>query len=228
MPMSTFVKRCLKLLLPSTLGLILGACQSVPRPDPVVVIAPVSGPSLAPELTPDLVPVPEATLESPSGVEENEKNNIDLSYYHAALDRLKSAALPTAIDLLEQIALDTPRLPHLYTNLGLAYFKQGSVDPARKAFQQAIEINGDDAIAYNHLGILHRMQGEFELARQAYQKAIDLDQKYAGPYLNLGILYDIYLQKLDLALELYLKYQALTNNENESVGEWIVDIQRRI
>jgi Flp pilus assembly protein TadD len=126
------------------------------------------------------------------------------------------------------VSTSAPRKEHVFTNLGLAYFKQENYDKAELAFQQSIRLNPADAIAYNHLGILKRLQGEFDAARLTYIKAIQIDNQYAGAYLNLGILYDIYLQDLELALQQYEKYQALTRGENLSVDEWIVDIQRQL
>ena len=83
-------------------------------------------------------------------------------------------------------------------------------------------------MALNHIGILERRKGNFENALQAYQRAIEIDAKYARVHLNLGILFDLYLQDLEKALQHYRLYQTLTNDENEQVAGWIVDIERRL
>ena len=154
--------------------------------------------------------------------------DVDQQNYQAGLAALKAGEILSAIKLLEQASISGPGLEHVFTNLGLAYFKQKNYVNAELAFQQAIESNADDAIAYNHLGIIKRLNGQFDSAKQTYQKAIKIDNKYASAYLNLGILYDIYLQDLEQALQQYKKYQSLTSNESKSVGEWIVDIQRQL
>jgi len=196
----------LKNLLVAFLVLGISACQGVPKPEPQAL--------------------PEPAIETVS--EPVEVIDVNQQNYEAGLAALKAGEILFAIDLLEQVSISAPDLGHVFTNLGLAYFKQKNHDKAELAFQQAIKSNPNDAVAYNHLGIIKRLQGEFDSARQTYQKAIQIDNRYASAYLNLGILYDIYLQDLEKALKQYKKYQSLTSDENNSVGKWIVDIQRQL
>ena len=198
MPMSSYLNK----LLVALLVLSINACQSTPKSQPQIS--------------------PETVVEAVKVIDVNQKN------YEAGLAALKAGEIPFAIELLEQVSISAPELEHVFTNLGLAYFKQKNHDKAELAFRQAIKLNSNDAIAYNHLGIIKRLQGEFDSARKTYQKAIQIDNKYASAHLNLGILYDIYLQDLEKALQQYKKYQALTSAESNSVGKWIVDIQRQL
>ena len=197
---------CNKILLVTFLAAVISACQSGPEIEPQVSTEPV---------------VAQAS-------EPVEVFDVGQQNYEAGLDALKAGDTGFAIELLEQVSISAPQKEHVFTNLGLAYFKQENYDNSELAFQQAIRLNPDDAIAYNHLGIIKRLQGRFEAARLTYQKAIRIDSEYAGAYLNLGILYDIYLQDLELALLQYKKYQALTEGANHSVDEWIIDIQRQL
>jgi tetratricopeptide (TPR) repeat protein len=196
---------CNKFLLVAFLVAVISACQSGPEIEPQV-----------------------STEQVAQASEPVEVFDVDQQNYEAGLDAIKAGETGFAIALLEQVSISAPEKEHVFTNLGLAYFKQEDYDKAERAFQQAIRLNPDDAIAYNHLGILKRLRGEFDSARLTYQKAIQIDNEYAGAYLNLGILYDIYLQDLELALQQYEKYRALTRGENHSVDEWIVDIQRQL
>ena len=196
---------CNKFLLVAFLVAVISACQS--------------GPEIGPQVSTEQVAQASETVEVFDVAQQN---------YEAGLDAIKAGETSFAIELLEQVSISAPEKEHVFTNLGLAYFKQKDYEKAERAFQQAIRLNPDDAIAYNHLGILKRLRGEFDSARLTYQKAIQIDNEYAGAYLNLGILYDIYLQDLELALQQYEKYQALTRGENHSVDEWIVDIQRQL
>ena len=198
MPMSSYLNK----LLVALLVLSINACQSTPKSQPQIS--------------------PETVVEAVKVIDVNQKN------YEAGLAALKAGEIPFAVELLEQVSISAPKLEHVFTNLGLAYFKQKNHDKAELAFRQAIKLNSNDAIAYNHLGIIKRLQGEFDSARKTYQKAIQIDNKYASAHLNLGILYDIYLQDLGLALQQSKKYQALTSAESNSVGKWIVDIQRQL
>jgi len=202
MPMSNYLKN----LLVAFLVLGIGACQSVPKPEHEALS--------------------EAVVENiPEPVEAADMNQLN---YKSGLNALKTGEISFAIEMLKQVSDSTPQLEYVFTNLGLAYFKQENYENAEMAFQRAIESNAHDAIAYNHLGIIKRLQGRFNLARQTYQKAIQIDNEYASAYLNLGILYDIYLQDLDQALQQYKKYQTLTNDESNSVSKWIVDIERQL
>lgn len=185
----------------------IAACASTPKPEPEIL--------------------PEPTQQQQSTDVESAVN-YDQQDYEAALSALKSDETNYAIELLEQVSSKAPDLEYVFTNLGLAYFKNKNYIKAEQSLQKAISINSRDAIALNHLGIIKRMQGHFKGAKQTYQRAIAIDDDYAQAYLNLGILYDIYLQDLGQALDHYQKYQALTNNENKTVTEWIVDIRRRI
>ena len=99
---------------------------------------------------------------------------------------------------------------------------------AKQAFEQAIIIDNQDAVAFNNLAIIQRQNGEFKKALFNYYKAINAKPDYANAHLNLGILLDLYLQDLPKALEQYEIYQKLTANSDEKVKKWIVDIKRRI
>ncbi len=202
MPMSNYLKK----LTVVSLLLAIAACQSIPVSEPRV------------EANPPVDTVSEAE----NAIDVNQQN------YAAGLAALKSGEISFAIELLEQVSISAPELENVFTNLGLAYFKQKNYVNAELSFHQAIKSNPDDAIAYNHLGIIKRLQGQFDSARQTYQKAIRIDNQYASAYLNLGILYDIYLQDLGQALQQYKKYQALTSDESNSVDKWITDIQRQL
>lgn len=202
MPMSNYLKK----LTVVSLLLVIAACQSVPVSEPRVEAKP---------------PV-DTVSEAEKAIDVSQQN------YAAGLAALKSGEISFAIELLEQVSISAPELENVFTNLGLAYFKQKNYVNAELSFHQAIKSNANDAIAYNHMGIIKRLQGQFDSARQTYQKAIRIDNQYASAYLNLGILYDIYLQDLGQALQQYKKYQALTSDESNSVDKWITDIQRQL
>ena len=190
-----------KLLLITLATFIIAACQSTPKPVPA--------------------PAPE-TMVVPEPVDLN------LQSYEKALSELKAGNTDLAIDLMENVIAVGPTYQYIFTNLGLAHFKQQNYDQAEQAFLLALESDDSDAIAYNHLGIIKRIQGKFDHAKQSYVKAIAFDPGYAIAYLNLGVLYDIYFQDLELALRQYKKYQILIGTSNETVARWIIDIQRRI
>ncbi len=167
---------------------------------------------------------------TPAGEESatvNETSPAD-DLYQLAMWSAKAGKNEDAIKHFRDLALLDPAYPNAYTNLGLLYLQKNEIEEARKAFILAIENNTRDAIAYNHLAIVEREQGNFKQARGYYQQAIDADPDYVNAYLNLGILLDIYLQDLEGALELYKTYQEKTNNTNEDIEKWVIDVQRRV
>ncbi len=199
------MKPVLKAIFCCSMVLAIQACQST---------APV------PSITPNPIPTEVVNLEPVT-----DQNLID---YESAIEQLKTGKFEKATMALEQLSIKTPEMEYLFTNLGLAYFRQKNYRQAEAAFERAISQNKSDAVAYNHLGILTRMKGEFNNARLNYETAINIDHEYAPAYLNLGILFDIYLQDLKQALSQYEKFQALTDNEDKTVAGWIVDIKRRL
>jgi tetratricopeptide (TPR) repeat protein len=210
--MSKSSSQIIALLAVALLVACQGGPQPEPQPEPVVASTPQPGPAAA-ETPPAAEPKPV---------------DLDQQHYERALAALKSGDTEQALALLTQLSQDAPDKPYLFTNLGIAYFRLQRLEPAEKAFTQAIARNPDDAVAHNHLGILQRRKGQFQDALMQYQRAIEIDSNYARAHLNLGILFDLYLQDLEKALQQYQKYRSLSDEENEQVDGWIVDIQRRL
>lgn len=150
------------------------------------------------------------------------------SLYQLAIWSAKAGKTDDAIEQFRLLIDQNPAYPLAYTNLGLLLKEKKQWEDAQQAFEQAIVTDSGDAIAYQHLAIIQREQGQFKQALENYQKAIELKPDYANAHLNLGILLDLYLQDLPRALEQYQIYQSLTENRNEDVGKWIIDIQRRV
>ncbi len=145
-----------------------------------------------------------------------------------AMDLIKAGDIDRAIEQYTRIVNEDPKTPNAYTNLGLLYMHRKQTDLAKTAFEQAILIDNQDAVAYNNLAIIQRQQGEFKKALFNYYKAIKARPDYANAHLNLGILLDLYMQDLPAALENYQRYQELTGNADEKVAKWIIDLKRRI
>ena len=148
--------------------------------------------------------------------------------FQTALQAMRDDKKPRAEQLLTELANAYPKLSGPYTNLGILYYRENKVDEAEKAFQSAIQVNPNSAVSYNHLGIISRNKGKFKEAEQQYEKALQINPNYAYAHLNLGILLDLYLGDLPKALEEYNRYQKLTDDKDEEVKKWIVDLERRI
>ncbi|MBC8209721.1 MAG: tetratricopeptide repeat protein [Gammaproteobacteria bacterium] len=198
----------LRLVAVALLQIGLSACQSAPG---------VAKSEPEPEITPaPALPAPDKTADKPQ------------TPFEQALSDSKAGKIEQAIEQFKILQQHDPAPAKVHTNLGLLYLHEKDLALATEAFLKAIQQDKNDAIAYNHLAIIQRQQGDFKQALFNYYKAINADPAYANAHLNLGILLDLYLQELPKALEEYLKYQQLTNNSNEDVEKWIIDLRRRI
>ena len=64
-------------------------------------------------------------------------------------------------------------------------------------------------------------------AEAAYLKAVTASPDYALAHYNLGVLNELYLQRLDVALQHYEIYHGLVGNDAQ-VEKWIKDLTRRV
>lgn len=160
--------------------------------------------------------------------EQETKVDPSIELYELAISTARAGQVNESIDFFRQLIALAPEYRHAHTNLGLLLLQQNQHQQAKAEFLTAIEQDKKDAIAYNHLAIIERQDGQFNEARAHYQEALNINPDYANAHLNLGILLDIYLQQLDQALAHYQKFQALTENRDETVTKWIADLERRI
>jgi tetratricopeptide (TPR) repeat protein len=75
--------------------------------------------------------------------------------------------------------------------------------------------------------MLLRRNGNFLEAEAAYLKAVTVSPDYALAHYNLGVLNELYLQRLEAALQHFETYQSLVG-EDKQVEKWIADLKRRV
>ena len=114
-----------------------------------------------------------------------------------------------------------------HVNLAIIFAARGDLQAAENSLTDALIVDPAHSAALNQLGMLLRRQGKFAEAESAYAKAITADPDYALAHYNLGVLNDLYLQRLDVALEHYERYQELAGDDQQ-VTKWIADLKRRI
>ena len=127
----------------------------------------------------------------------------------------------------QEFLLQYPTFPGAHVNLAIIYASNGDDVGAENSITDALMIDPEHPAALNQLGMLLRRQGKFQDAEAAYTRAITADPDYALAHFNLGVLNELYLQRLDIALQHFERYQEL-GNDDKQVEKWIVDLKRRI
>ena len=127
----------------------------------------------------------------------------------------------------QEFLLQYPDYAGAYINLAIIFAARDDDQAAENSLTDALMIDPLHPVALNQLGMLQRRQGKFAEAESAYQKAIEAQADYALAHYNLGVLNDLYLQRLDIALQHYERYQELAG-EDPQVAKWITDLKRRI
>jgi tetratricopeptide (TPR) repeat protein len=122
--------------------------------------------------------------------------------------------------------LQDPGYPGAHVNLAILLAGKGDDEAALEHILTALGLDPQHAAALNQLGMLERRKGRFLEAESAYMKAVTASPDYALAHYNLGVLNELYLQRLDSALEHFERY--LEYGEDEQVSKWVADLKRRI
>lgn len=145
----------------------------------------------------------------------------------------RAAAAMAAGDLIEaqlrfqEFLLNYPDYAGAHVNLAIILAANDDDESAQASITDALLLDPEHPAALNQLGMLLRRQGKFSAAEAAYLKAVTASPDYALAHYNLGVLNELYLQRLDAALQHYQRYQEL-GGEDKQVSKWIADLERRI
>ncbi len=147
--------------------------------------------------------------------------------YEQAVSALASGDALDAELRFKEFLLQYPDFPGAHVNLAIIYASQGNDKAVEDSLTDALILDPEHPVALNQLGMLLRRQGKFMDAEAAYMKAVTADPDYALAHYNLGVLNELYLQRLDLALQHFERYQEL-GGDDEQVSKWIADLKRRL
>lgn len=145
----------------------------------------------------------------------------------------QAAAVMAAGDFLDaelrfkEFVLLYPDYPGAFVNLAIIHARNENDDATRGAVEAALALNPDHPAALNQLGMLLRRNGNFLEAEAAYLKAVTVSPDYALAHYNLGVLNELYLQRLEAALQHFETYQELVGDDKQ-VEKWIADLKRRV
>jgi len=93
--------------------------------------------------------------------------------YHLAITLDREAGDPReVIDLFTRAATSEPRYPPVHYRLGTTFYRHGRNAEARQAFERALELDPDLAVARRHLGLALLADGATEAALAELERAI--------------------------------------------------------
>ena len=150
-----------------------------------------------------------------------------LTLFEQAASVMAAGDLVDAELRLKEFTLLYPDYPGAHVNLAIIHARNEDDVSTRAALDAALALNPDHPAALNELGMLLRRNGNFLEAEAAYLKAVTVSPDYALAHYNLGVLYELYLQRLEAALQHFEAYQALVGDDKQ-VEKWISDLTRRV
>ncbi|MDE2263239.1 MAG: tetratricopeptide repeat protein [Gammaproteobacteria bacterium] len=146
--------------------------------------------------------------------------------FDAALALAGAGNDPAAESQLATLAHRYPQFCTPLVDLGILHRKDGDLDAAAQALQQAVAREPRSALAWTELGVTQRLGGKFQDAEQSYGRAIAADAAYAPAYRNRGVLRDLYLDQPAAALGDFEQYRKLAGGDKQ-VLMWIAELQHR-
>src|SRR6185437_11031642 len=127
---------------------------------------------------------------------------------------------------LESLAQQYPQISTPLVDLGTLHLKDGNLDAAAKALEDAVARDPHSAAAWTELGVSHRLGGRFQDAEQSYARAIAANPAYAPAYRDRGVLRDLYLDQPAAALGDFEQYRKLAV-QDKPVAMWVAELQHR-
>ena len=150
-----------------------------------------------------------------------------LTMFEQAISVMAAGDFVDAELRLKEFLLQYPGYPGAHVNLAIIHSQNGNDQAAQDSVDRALALNPAHPAALNQQGMLLRRNGKFLEAEAAYLKAVTSSPDYALAHYNLGVLNELYLQRLDVALQHFEDYQQIVGNDKQ-VEKWIADLTRRV
>lgn len=148
--------------------------------------------------------------------------------FEAAVAAQRAQQWPEAERQFNQLLEKYPYLSGPALNLALICAQTQRPQQAEDYFRRALRINPGNAAAGVQYGVWLRTQGRFAEAETVYLQALERSPADADAHLNLAILYDLYLGRLEPALDHYQRYLTASGVADSPVQGWVADLQRRL
>ena len=102
------------------------------------------------------------------------------------VDLYQKAQHQKALNGATRLLKEFPKSINLYNIIGAANQGLGRLDNALEAYENAVSLRPDFAIAHNNMGNVLKAQDKLEEALEAYNKALSIKPDYKDAYYNLG------------------------------------------
>ena len=142
---------------------------------------------------------------------------IDRLNYGLAL--LRAGRAREAVETLERVQKQDPRIPHTWFNLGVAYKREGRYEEATRQFERLAELAPDEAVVPYNLGVLYRQAGKAAAALKEFEVAARLDSNLAAPHFQLHTAYRQAGRAADADRELRLFQEIKKRQEGAPIPE---------
>jgi|GEM_PF-1522473 len=165
-----------------------------------------------------------ATPQTPITPTPSSLTGLDQSQYEKALNHLHDETPQKAKNILEKLNRKYDTHEGIKINLAISYFKLGDYEKAESTCAEGLKVNQNIPQLYNLLGLIYVESKKFKQAEGKYLRAIAQDKNYANAYYNLALLYDIYFQDIPKAYQNYIRYLAMTPDDNEA-KDWVEQLK---
>ena len=119
------------------------------------------------------------------------------------------------LSLWEDAVARAPLMPEAHYNLGHAHHQVGHLDPARQAYQRALELSPNYTRAQVNLGAVYRAEGAYDRAARLFESALKNEPTGIEALNNLGLVYRD-MEKLNRAEEILQQALRLQPNLAET------------
>ena len=108
---------------------------------------------------------------------------------------------------------------------GNEHYRKGRLGDAIKCYNQAIQMEPDNPVAWNNKGLILAIAGQYEESLAAHSRALELDNDYVDAISNMGMAYakmEKYQEALtqyDLAIEKRPDHEIAWNNKGNLLAK---------
>ena len=104
----------------------------------------------------------------------------------AALTIQRNGVWQDELTLWSDAARIAPGDYRVWSGVGEAHHRKGSLDSAAVAYERALDLRPDNEVLWNNIGLLHNQRGQLPLAEAAFRQALKLRPEWPEAQANLG------------------------------------------